>query len=516
MIETELKIALDAAAADRLARGGVSASLREGKRRRERLVSIYVDTADHALAAAGIALRLRQVGRRWVQTVKRGRRAGGAGLFSHEEVEIPAPGGRLALDGPDPTGVYAAIRAAAGEAPLQPVFETRVERTSERLRLPSGLVELALDRGEVVAGEARAPILEAEIELVEGEVAAVFAAGRALFPAGPVRFATANKSALGYRLARGEGAPGPAGPRHAKTTPLDAGASVEMVARDVLRDCFAQVSANAALVLTSDVVEAPHQLRVGLRRLRTALAVFGPHLGTERLAAVARGAQWLGEVTGRLRDADVLIGEVVPGAAGAGLDAPARTALIDALAARREAIRVEVRALLAGPEATGFVFDLVEAIETRRWLDPADYAQTSRLAAPIGGVATGLLDARLKAAMKRGRHIEKRDDEALHDLRKALKKLRYAADMLAPIYPAKRVDGYVGALKELQEAFGSLNDGAMAAEKLTGAEAVGRDDPAVQRAVGWTLGTLAARAVVDRPKLFKRWRAFAAAEPFWR
>ena len=515
MIETELKIALDPATAARLGRGAV-AGLREGPRRRERLVSIYVDTADHALAAAGIALRLRRIGRRWVQTVKRGRRAGGAGLFSHEEIEIPAPGGRLALDGPDPSGAIAAIRAAAGEAPLQPVFETRVDRASERLRLAGGLVELALDRGEVVAGEARAGILEAEIELVEGEVGAVFAAARALFPGGPVCFATANKSALGYRLARGEGAPGPAGPRHARPVAFGPGASLETVARDVLRDCFAQISQNVAIVLAGDDIEGPHQLRVGLRRLRTALAVFGPSLGPARLAALSRGAQWLGQVVGRLRDADVLVAEVVPDATGNGLDAPARAALTAALTRRRAEIRAEVRAALAGPEATGFVFDLLEAIETRRWLDPADYAQTDRLAAPIGGVAAGLLDARLAKARKRGKGVETRDVEALHELRKALKKLRYAADMLAPIFPAKRVAAYVGALKELQDAFGSLNDGAMAAEKLTGAEAPGRGDAAVQRAVGWTLGTLAARAEVDRPKLFRRWRAFAAAEPFWR
>jgi len=135
MTETELKITLDAAGAARLRRHPDLAALRAAPRRTERLVSIYVDTEGHALDRAGIALRLRRISRRWVQTVKSGRTAGGAGLYAQDEDERPAPGGRLVLDGPDPTGVYASIAAAAGDAPLAPVFETRVARLSERLAL---------------------------------------------------------------------------------------------------------------------------------------------------------------------------------------------------------------------------------------------------------------------------------------------------------------------------------------------------------------------------------------------
>jgi inorganic triphosphatase YgiF len=260
-METELKITLDEGDAARLRRSPALAELRAAPRRSENLVSVYHDTADHALERAGIALRLRRIGRRWVQTIKSGRVAGGAGFFSQEEVERPAPGGRLALDGPDPTGVYAAIGEAARGATLAPIFETRVERLSERLRPPDGgLVELALDTGEVVAGEGRAPILEAELELVEGEVGALFALARKLFPTGPVRFSSVNKSALGYRLARDGGAELPLRPRGAKTLAFDGAASFETVARDVFRDCFAQIAENAVIVARGDVIEGPHQL----------------------------------------------------------------------------------------------------------------------------------------------------------------------------------------------------------------------------------------------------------------
>jgi inorganic triphosphatase YgiF len=515
MIETELKITLNAAEAARLRRHPALAALREGPRRSARLVSVYCDTADHALARAGIALRLRRVGRRWVQTVKRARTAGGAGLYAQEEIERPAPGGRLALDGPDPAGVYAAIAEAAGEAPLAPVFETRVARASERLRLPAGLVELALDRGEVVAGEARAPILEAELELVEGELAAVFDLARRLFPSGPVTFAAANKSALGYRLAREGAAVGEVAPRTAGALAYGPEATVETVARDVFRDCFAQIAQNAVVAARSDAVEGPHQLRVGLRRLRTVLAIFAPSLGEAAVAPLSARARDLGRAVGRLRDADVLIVDVTEEAAGFGLDAAARGALAGVLAARREAVRAEVRAALAGPEATAFLFDLLEFIEGRGWLAPADYSQTARLATPIGELAPALLGKRHRRALKRGRRIATLEAEALHELRKELKKLRYAVETLAPLYSPKKVGPYLKALKEMQDTFGSLNDAAMAAEALAGPEAPATDDPAAQRAIGWTLGTLAIRVRDDRPKLDRRWREFEEARPFW-
>ncbi len=519
MTETELKITLTPTEAARLRRHPALAELRADPRRTERLVSIYVDTADHALARAGIALRLRRIGRRWVQTVKSRRTAGGAGLYSQDEVESPAPGGRLVLDGPDPTGIHAAIAEAAGDAPLAPVFETRVERVSERLRLPGGaLVELALDRGEVVAGEARAPILEAEIELAEGEVGAIFALARRLFPTGPVRFATANKAALGYRLAReGASAAGvaPPKPRNAGKLAYGAAATVEMAARDMFRDCFAQIAENIVVVAAGPAIEGPHQLRIGLRRLRTAFSVFAPSLGEAAFAPLSEAARRMGQEVGRLRDADVLIDEVVRPAADLGLDPAARTALLAALEARREAVRAEVRAALAGPEHTGFLFDLLEFIETRGWLAPSDYSQTGRLATPLAALAPAMLDKRQRKALKLGRGIEALHDEALHELRKELKKLRYALETLEPVGPGKKAAEYLKPLKAMQDTFGSLNDAAMAAEALAGPDAPGRADPDAQRGVGWVLGALAVRVADDRPALFAAWKAFAHAKPFW-
>jgi triphosphatase len=513
LVETELKIALDESQEARLRRHPDLAALRVGNRRNQTLVSVYYDTPGHELAAAGIALRLRKVGRRWVQTVKFGKGSGN-GLFARKEIEFPAPGGRLVLDGPDPEGLFAKIRRIAGAAALSPVFETRIRRITDHLKLESGSeVELALDHGEVVAGEAREPIHEAEIELVSGEVGAVYDIAQLLFKTGPVRFAQESKAALGYRVARGETGQ-KLRPRNAGAPDYSAEATVESVARDVFHDCFVQIATNMQVVADSDEIEGPHQLRVGLRRIRTAFSAFGVSLGKEAFEDLSARARGLGQVVGGLRDMDVLIDEMVRGRTE-GLDADATEALLAALEERRATIRKEVRMWLASSESIAFLFDLGRLIERRGWLTATDYSQTERLAAPVSEVSASLLQKRYKKVIRTGHGIRKLDTEALHELRKDLKKLRYTAEVFGTIYPGKKVKAYVKSLKALQEQFGSLNDAAMTAGYLTGPEAKGRKDPAAQRAVGWILGTLSVQVRDDRPKLYDCWDAFEAQKTFW-
>ncbi|MFT3975266.1 MAG: CHAD domain-containing protein [Amaricoccus sp.] len=514
MIESELKILLDDAGMRALSAHPRLDAFRLGPPRTETLVSIYQDTVDDRLRSAGIALRLRKIGRRWVQTVKRKGAAGEGGFFANAEDERPAPGGRLVLEGDDPDGALAAVRAAIGDATLVPVFETRVQRTSQRLGIDGlGEVELALDVGEVRAGERTEPIREAEFELKAGGVGAIFAVARQVLDRAPFRLGTTNKAARGYRLLRDGAAPASA-PRKAGSFDFGPDTGVEIVARDVLRDCLAQISANLPVVLECDASEGPHQLRIGLRRLRTALQVFAPELGDAGIEPIETAAARLGRDVGHLRDADVLIDEVVAHAAAHGLDPEARRVLDAALASRRETIRAEVRTVLAAPETGRFLLDLLEYIETRGWLDRADYGQTARLAQPVGELGPRLLRKRWRKAKSLGEDIRELEPEELHSLRKSLKKLRYTVDMLISLYPGKRSAAFLAALKDLQDSFGSLNDAAMADAKL-GTDPVAPEDPMVQRAVGFTLGILAGASAAERPQVFARWDALADTKPFW-
>lgn len=506
-VETELKLQLGSEAEEALRRALSESPLREGEIRKRSLVSIYHDTPAFALAGAGIALRLRKVGRGWVQTVKKRPRQESRGLFAATEIERPAPAGRLQLDDGEAKALMEEIRALAGEKAIAPVFETRVKRLTARLRTERGVVEVALDRGEVIAGALAAPIREAEIELVEGEIGAIFDVARALFTTGPLRFSEEPKAARGLRLARTGRADLPQGPRRAGEAAYAEDATVEEAAQAILRDCHAQISDNLVLVIEGEDPEVAHQLRIGLRRLTSAIGAFRDALGRVAFEPVAAMARRIGREVGRLRDLDVLIGEIIPRAGERGLAEELQASLVASLEPRREAARTELRKLLAGGEVTRFVLDLGELVEAAGW--PGGGGDRG---ARMAKLAPRMLDAPYRKVVKRGRRLDSLDAEGLHELRKDVKKLRYIVDLAAPLHGGRRQRKFLKALKRLQIRFGDINDAATAGALL----AETGEDPRVERAAGWVLGSLAAGAGTVREDLAPDWERFVALRPFWR
>ncbi|MEL6208533.1 MAG: CHAD domain-containing protein, partial [Pseudomonadota bacterium] len=173
-------------------------------------------------------------------------------------------------------------------------------------------------------------------------------------------------------------------------------------------------------------------------------------------------ARWLGQEVGRLRDLDVAQSDLLRPAATAAPQEPGFRVLIDAVHDRAAAEREQLRATLLGERATAFQFDLAEYIALRGWLDPADHGQTARLAQPFAEVAAAAARKADRRAAKRARRIETLDHEARHDLRKALKALRYIIEFGAVCWPAKKLRPVLKTLKALQTLFGELNDAAMA------------------------------------------------------
>ncbi|MEM7500090.1 MAG: CHAD domain-containing protein [Pseudomonadota bacterium] len=518
MTEIELKLLVDAAALPALRRR--IGRLAGGARPRVRqLATIYLDTAEEGLAKAGIALRLRREGQRWTQTVKAARSLR-AGLSETREVDTPAEGGRVDIAAiPDE-----AVRRTVGEAmaglPIAPVYETHMRRSVWEIVDGAARIEIALDRGEVRA-EGRAEALdELELELIEGPPTTLFDLARRLFPEGPLRFSTLSKAARGRRLAAGSPAVAPAVPRNAERPAIAKNASVEAAGREILAECFAQIVANVEAVAAGDDAEGPHQLRIGLRRLRSALRLTRPAFDGVRHRMLEGEAKWLGAETGRLRDVDVALADLVAPAAARAPEEPGFAPLAAALGERAGGERARLRATLAGARATAFLLDLAEYVALRGWLDPADHDQTARLARPFAKLAAEAMrkaDAKVAKRARVGKGgIESLDIEARHELRKAVKALRYMLEFTAPVWPAKRVKVLLKPLRRLQNLFGALNDAAMAEALFLGPDAPCADDPAASRAAGRLIGAANADALRDWEAARAAWDAFAEAPRPWR
>lgn len=286
----------------------------------------------------------------------------------------------------------------------------------------------------------------------------------------------------------------------------------ETAAAAVLRSCLDQIDAGRGAILASDDPEGPHQLRVGLRRLRAALTFFRPAIDSPAARALGEEARWLGREAGRTRDFDVVtkrLGALLGD--GPGAPHPLVAALRSAAGRRRTALR----ALLGGDRVLGFRDDLGAFVDRRGWLVPEDFGQTSRLARPLGQLARRSLRRRWKRTSAAADHIGRQTAEERHALRKELKKLRYAFEFAAPLYDRHEARAFLKRLKKLQDVFGDFNDAivtrrvaAEAAEDLP----AGEDDT---RALDRAFEDLDRRAAAAYEAAGHRWKKLAGTPRPW-
>ena len=488
----------------------------ENKPRRRTLRSIYFDTSKSTLREAGISLRVRREGRRWIQTVKCGRDLSG-GLSRVREVEGPVPGGAISIDKITDDGVRNDVLKLLDGAGLHPVCEVVVRRSSGTLHIGKGTrAELAVDLGEVRAGGRSAALREAEIELIEGNPGDLYDAAQALAPDGGLRLSRLSKAERGFLLATEGRIEPPLQPRHARTIALDKTQTVEQAARDMLRECLDQIATNIEVVRELDDPEGPHQLRVGLRRVRSVLALHGEVFQGPGLKHLNDEARWLGREVGYLRDLHVIADERVRREGDLHPEEPALATLARDLAAQAAARREVLRVQLAGPRVQAFLLGLARFVETRGWLAPQDFGQTEQLAVPVAVFARPALSIILNRVRKHARHLERLTEEERHKLRKQLKKLRYSVELFSSLYPEQRVKPFMKRLKALQDAFGNLNDAVTVQAILSETDRPGAEGPGAERAIGWVIGANLARAEASWKSAQILWRRFENVHPFWR
>lgn len=516
MSEIELKLLLDADHAagvlQRISRLGIA----DGEQHCRMLRSIYYDTEAGALRAAGISLRLRHDGTQWLQTVKqRGRIAGG--LSQAEEIEQPAPDGRLRLAAIASKPMRQRVRALVGDAPLHPVVETDIRRTSCDIVLDDGTrANIAVDAGEIKAAELSRVLNELEIELVRGDPKSLYTIARAILPEGGLRFSSLSKAARGFLLAEEGHIEPPAKPRKAGKVALERRNTVQQAARASLRECLDQVTANIQAVRALDTAGGPHQLRIGLRRLRTALSIFKPIMDCPERANLVEDCRWLAHQVGRLRDLDVVSGTIVAPLAAAHGEERGFQSLTLALDEQSAQVRDALRQLLVGRRTQSMLINLAEFIEAGDWAAAGAPAKDERSAMSVMKYARRALDRRWRNTARHAEGIASFDLHQRHTLRKKLKALRYTVEFFSPLLPNKRMRPFSRRLKTLQAVFGDLNDAGMAETALTAAPFDALADPATQRAIGRVIGSCQMKAEHSWGHAQALWDDLAACELPWR
>ncbi len=292
--------------------------------------------------------------------------------------------------------------------------------------------------------------------------------------------------------------------RHAMPPPLSAEDTMGDGLRLMLGEGLDHLAAHLPAARRGEM-EAIHQSRVALRRLRSALRLLRRHLEPVAADGFDDALRRLGQALGAARDWDVFAQETMPAIREADPDRQALDAL-DALLGpatqARHAAHDALRTVLHAPLTDAVLADLQGWAGHQLAFFPEQDAGR-RLARE----APDLLDRLARRVRRRGRDLHHQDDEERHDLRKALKALRYGIQMLDTLFADGEVKPYRKALSTLQEDMGQLND-AIAAVELVHRLPDGSGRQVVER---WS----AARRQAALEALPGSWQRFRAMRSFW-
>jgi phosphohistidine phosphatase len=309
--------------------------------------------------------------------------------------------------------------------------------------------------------------------------------------------------------------PAPRAPRKGKEVELTSTPRLRESALRVLDETSAQLRENAEGVRLGEDPEYVHQMRVGVRRLRTALAFFEPALDAGRVERLQGELAWLFRALGPLREYDVFLRDMVGPSSGRGAAGRFRGQLQE----ERAALLSDALTTMASARFADLLRELL-AYE-------AELAHERGRSPKLRPFAARRLNKRLKKITRLEAVIEQGDASAsrspadprastLHALRKQLKKLRYASEFVRAAFPERATRHYLKRLAALQDVLGQLNDVAVG-ERLLAAglkNIAGRAER--QRLREQVRTRLDAAALSAGLEFEHAWRNFEDATPFWR
>jgi triphosphatase len=289
---------------------------------------------------------------------------------------------------------------------------------------------------------------------------------------------------------------------------IDRRLSGELVLECAGRGCLDHLARNTAAGYLGDA-EGIHQMRAAVRRLRAVFFAFARCLPPESRRWASNELRWIAEALGEARDLDVFASALL---------APARAALpasseferlARAIDRRRQSAHAAAREAISSTRYAGSVQALTNWFDGRGWRASG---QVEELRRAIGELAPMLLERCRRQAKKRGKRLEQ-SEEQRHQLRIALKKLRYASELLGSLYDPAETRQFIGRVKRLQDDLGDINDvrvgrdivASLAGSGVTGIGYAGR------RMLAWHKRRLAH----NEPRLRRHLQQLIETKPFW-
>lgn len=283
----------------------------------------------------------------------------------------------------------------------------------------------------------------------------------------------------------------------------------------VLRELHDMMIANFAGTVEDVDSEYLHDFRVAVRRTRSVLQEGNGVLDPAAREHFRAGFKWLGDITTPTRDADVhLLDYPQMLAALAPEYAAALAPLGDLLLKRQRDCQARLATELRSPRRAQLAAEWEEFLG-----GDGPWSQGSGAAPDADRRASEVVAARIARAQRRlvrdGRAIDRSSPpEALHDLRKDAKRLRYLLECFGTLFPAEELAVTVRPLKSLQDVLGEFQDTEVQARALA---ELGRQldlegaSTETILAMGGAIEQLSVRSARARREFAARFAAFDAA-----
>lgn len=261
--------------------------------------------------------------------------------------------------------------------------------------------------------------------------------------------------------------PEAAGTASAKPAALEPAEPAAAATRRLLLGLLAQIEARREGVLAGLDPEEVHDFRVAVRRTRSALGqvrgIFAPY----RREKFRTGFAWLAGESNRLRDTDVLLGQLPELAAEVCPEDPeALGPLLAFLEGERTAAQKALAKTLRGPRYRRLVRSWRAFLEKPPRVSVKSAPNAAR---PVAEVAAERIRAVYRRIRKTTRAFEQpAPAEELHQLRIECKKLRYLLELFRSLFPAGELAAVLAHLKHLQDLLGEMNDLEVQKARLSG------------------------------------------------
>lgn len=471
---------------------------------RKHLIAHYFDTGNFLLRRHHIGLRVRTAGDGWMQTMKAGGSQQGGLHLRHEwecPVDHPRPaiGKLISLVGPGSRwSQVLAKRSLSGQ--LRIMFTVEVERTIWIVNFADAQIEMVYDLGTIKCNNKSVLVSEIELELKSGSIESLYRFALELGTDIVLHPEQVNKAERGYQLCGSIGQE-----RAATQSPLSPDLSVGQGMQAILSNCINQMRANEAGVLSGSGSEALHQMRVGLRRLRSAIRLF------RQVAAfpieLSKELAWLGTELGTARDWDVLHMSTLPALRKQVGTAERLSSLEAAVQQKVREMRASAVRAIQSARYARLLLALSAWINCVQWLDGPDASKAFMLKRPFVDFANEALLRERRKMLRYGASLSGLDGQALHRLRIAVKRSRYATEFFQPLGAARHMARHIRELTVLQDDLGKAHD-LLAAEHML--SELRKDYPQAATAIAFARGFWLAQLAASQKSRHKGWKKVRA------